>query len=170
MITKKIDRRSFLRVTALSGGGVAFGLLNKDALAQPPAGPPAGRGGPGGGGRGGGAPAKVENYIKIAADGTVTIMAKNPEVGQGIRTMLPMLIAEELDVDWKDVKIEQTDFDDKKYNGQIAGGSTATPTNWVPMRQAGAAGRAMLITAAAQTWNVPESELSTASGKVSHKA
>ncbi len=111
---KTIDRRSFLRVTALAGGGVAFGLISKDALAQQ------GRGGRGGGGRGGAggggfggpaAPPKVENYIKIAADGTVTIMAKNPEVGQGVRTMLPMLIADELDVDWKDVKIEQTDVD-----------------------------------------------------------
>src|ERR1700691_1423084 len=122
MTTKKIDRRSFLHVSALTGGGVVFGLLNKDALAQgpPPAGrggaPAAGRGGAGGGGFGGPAALpKVENYIKIAADGTVTIMAKNPEVGQGIRTMLPMLIAEELDVDWKDVKIEQTDLDASKY-------------------------------------------------------
>src|SRR5580693_4953480 len=122
---KKFDRRSFLRVTALAGGGVAFGLISKDALAQAPAGPggppPAGRGGaPGGGGRGGAALPKVENYIKIAADGTVTIMAKNPEVGQGIRTLLPMLIAEELDVDWKDVKIEQTDVDAAKYSNQMA--------------------------------------------------
>jgi isoquinoline 1-oxidoreductase beta subunit len=173
MTTKKLDRRSFLRVTALSGGGVAFGLLSRDTLAQAPGGaPPAGgRGGAGGGGFGGPAALpKVENYIKIAADGTVTIMAKNPEVGQGVRTMLPMLIAEELDVDWKDVKIEQTDVDASKYAGQIAGGSTATPQNWLPMRQVGAMARMMLVTAAAQTWNVPESELTTGSGKVYHKA
>jgi len=173
MSTKKIDRRSFLSITALSGGGVAFGLFNRDALAQGP--PPAGRGGapgPGGpgGGRGAAALPKVENYIKIAADGTVTIMAKNPEVGQGVRTMLPMMIADELDVDWKDVKIEQTDVDGAKYAGQIAGGSTATPTNWLPMRQVGAMARMMLVTAAAQTWNVPESGLTTGSGKVYDKA
>jgi isoquinoline 1-oxidoreductase beta subunit len=171
MTTKKIDRRSFLHVAALSGGGVAFGLIGKDALAQAPGGaPPAGRGGAPGGGRGPAALPKVENYIKIAADGTVTIMAKNPEVGQGVRTMLPMMIAEELDVDWKDVKIEQTDVDGAKYAGQIAGGSTATPQNWLPMRQVGASARMMLVTAAAQTWNVPESELTTGSGKVYHKA
>jgi isoquinoline 1-oxidoreductase beta subunit len=176
MTTKKLDRRSFLRVTALSGGGVAFGLLSTNALAQQPAGrggaPPAGgRGGAGGGGFGGPAALpKVENYIKITPDGAVTIMAKNPEVGQGIRTMLPMLIAEELDVDWKDVKIEQTDVDASKYAGQIAGGSTATPQNWLPMRQVGAMARIMLKRAAAQTWNVPESELTTGSGKVYHRA
>jgi len=172
MKTKLIDRRSFLRVSALSGGGVVFSFA---ALAQAPQGrgpgaPPAGGRGGGGGGGGQAAAAKVENYIKVAADGTVTIMAKNPEVGQGIRTMLPMLIAEELDVDWKDVKIEQTDVDGVKYNGQIAGGSTATPNNWLPMRQVGAAARAMFVTAAAQTWNVQEAELTTGSGKVYHKA
>jgi isoquinoline 1-oxidoreductase beta subunit len=155
---KNIDRRSFLKVTAAGAGGALIALyLEPQAQAQGRGGPPA-------------PPPDPHTYIKIAADGTVTIMAKNPEVGQGIKTMLPMLIAEELDVDWKSVKIEQTDFDDKKYAGQIAGGSTATPTNYIPMRQAGAAGRAMLITAAAQTWGVPESECSTASGRVSHKA
>src|SRR5579864_5299063 len=125
----RIDRRSFLKVSALGGGGALVALYVKPAAAQfGPAAPPV-----------------ATNYIKIASDGTVTIMAKNPELGQGVKTMLPMLIAEELDADWKRVKVEQADFDDTRYAGQSAGGSTATPVNWTPMRQVGAAGRAMLI-------------------------
>jgi len=155
---KPINRRSFLKVSALGTGGVMLSLyLEPKAEAQGRGGPPP-------------PPPNPHTYIMVAPDGTVTIMAKNPELGQGVQTMLPMLIADELDVDWKNVRIEQTDFDDKKYASQFAGGSTATPTNWIPMRQAGAAGRAMFITAAAQTWNVPESECSTASGRVMHKA
>ncbi len=107
-----VNRRSFLRVTALAGGGVMLGLAVKPkASAQfGPAAPPV-----------------PNNFIRIDPDGTVTIMAKDPEVGQGVKTMLPMLIAEELDADWKTVKIEQTDFDDTKYALQFAGGSLATP-------------------------------------------
>jgi isoquinoline 1-oxidoreductase subunit beta len=154
--TTNIARRSFLKVSATAAGGVMIGLyMEPDADAQGRGGPPP-------------PPPDPHTYVKIAADGSITIMAKNPEVGQGIKTMLPMLIADEMDANWKDVKIEQTDFDDKKYAGQIAGGSTATPTNWTPMRQAGAAARAMIITAAAQTWNVPESEVTTGMSKVNH--
>src|SRR6185369_2710576 len=112
-------RRSFLRVSSLAGGGIMLGLVTlPEVEAQ----------GPGGAkGKGGGPPPpNPNNFIKIAADGTVTIVAKNPDVGQGVRTMLPMLIAEELDADWSKVQIEMVDFDGSKYTPQqFAGGSLA---------------------------------------------
>ncbi len=149
-----MDRRFFLRASALAGGGLMFALyLEPMGRTEPPATP---------------ASANLNAFIRFGADGTVTIMAKNPEIGQGVKTMLPMLIAEELDVDWKSVRVEQADFDPAKYSMQFAGGSTATPLNWVPLRQAGAAARQMLIAAAAQEWGVPASECSTASGRVRH--
>jgi isoquinoline 1-oxidoreductase beta subunit len=149
-----VNRRSFLRATSLAGGGVLLGLYIKPPKASAQFGPQV---------------AQVpNNFIKIDPDGTVTIMAKDPEVGQGVKTMLPMLIAEELDADWKMVKIEQTDFDDSKYAAQFAGGSLATPFNWDPMRRVGAAGRQLLVSTAAKTWGVPEAECSTAAGRVLH--
>lgn len=154
--TTTFSRRNFLRVSALAGGGMIIATqidVAAELFAQAPA-----------------AAFSPNAYIKITADGVITIIAKNPEVGQGIKTMLPMLIAEELDVDYKDIKIEQGDLNTPAYGPQNAGGSTGTPTNWDPLRRAGAAGRQMLVAAAAQTWGVPEAELTTASGKVHHRA
>ena len=155
----KINRRSFLSVTTAAGGGVMFSFFVKppQANAQAPAARPP-------------APLSPNAFIKVAPDGIVTITAKNPEIGQSINTALPMIIADEFDVDWKDVRIVQADLNPEKYGPQVAGGSTALPTNWDPLRKVGATGRAMFITAAAQTWNVPESELTTGSGKVMHQA
>src|SRR5690606_31265935 len=109
-------------------------------------------------------------FVAISPDGAIRIMAKNPEIGQGIKTMLPMLIAEELDADWSKVQIEQGDADQARYGSQIAGGSFATPTHWTPHRQVGAAARLMLLQAAAAKWSVPVEELTTGPSVVKHAA
>ncbi len=154
-----ITRRDFIRVSALAGGGFALSLaLPGEAWAQAA--------------QALDDTAKVFTpgpFIKITPEGIITILAKNPETGQGIKTALPMIVAEELDVDFSKVVIEQAGLRGD-VGAQFAGGSRSTPDNYMRMRQAGATARAMLIEAAAQTWKVPASELETENGAVLHRA
>ena len=159
MTRNSFDRRSFLQVTALAGGGLMLGLCARPATAEVLA--QAGRGGP--------EVLAPWDFIKIAPDGIVTLTSKNTEIGQNVHNNLPMLIAEELDVEWKSVRIVRADAD-RRYGAQFTGGSSATTMNWEPMRQVGAAGRHLMIAAAAQTWAVPPSECVTAAGRVHHRA
>jgi len=151
----ELTRRSFLQASAVAGGGL---LLSSfwDPLEAAAAGRPA-------------QDPALNAFVRIHPDGTVTIAAKNPEIGQGVKTMLPMLIADELDVEWKRVRVEQMPLDTTRFKDQWAGGSMATPINWLPMRQVGAAARSMLVAAAARKWKVPAAECTTAKGKVLHK-
>ena len=149
------SRRDFLQASAAAGGMLLTLGLPRFAAAE--ASPEA-------------ASAALNAYVRIAADETVTIISKNPEIGQGIKTMLPMLIAEELDVEWRQVRTEQGLLDPARYGRQVAGGSMATPLEWGPMRKLGAAARQMLIAAAAKRWNVAAADCETASGRVLHQA
>ena len=115
------SRRAFLRASTAVGGGLLLDFFIPGTLSGAWASVPE--------------TSELNAYVRIAGDGLVTIMAKNPECGQGIKTMLPMLIAEELDVDWKDVRIDQAQSDPGRYGRQFAGGSLATPLNWEPLRR-----------------------------------
>jgi isoquinoline 1-oxidoreductase beta subunit len=153
--TRAIDRRTFLHVGALAGGGLVIGLYAPRAAGQRAGGP------------GSGATLDANAYITVNPDNTFTIVAKNPETGQGIKTALPQIIADEFDVDWTQVSIRQADLD-PKYAPQTEGGSRAIPSNYQNMRLVGAGGRLLMLGAAAAQWNVPVSELTTGSGTVRH--
>jgi len=157
-LTDSIDRRGFIRLAALGSGclGLALLLDGSPLLAEDkskPAGP---------------ANFVPNAYLRIAADGSVTILSKNPELGQGIKTALPMVIAEELCADWNRVKVEQAPFDPAAYGWQGAGGSTGVPSNYDTMRRAGAVARTMLISAAAAELGAAEGECRAEAGEVIH--
>ncbi|HEY1090324.1 MAG TPA: molybdopterin cofactor-binding domain-containing protein, partial [Burkholderiaceae bacterium] len=158
--TLNASRRAFLRDTAVSSGALVLGLYLKpgDASAasatvgstQPP-----------------GADFKPNAFISIASSGVVTLISKQPEIGQGIKTSLPMVLAEELAVDWRDVRIVQGDLD-PAYGSQGAGGSTSTPTNYQDFLRLGATARTLLTQAAAQSWGVPVDECLAENSAVTH--
>jgi isoquinoline 1-oxidoreductase beta subunit len=149
----EMGRRGFIKLAAAGGAGLvlAFHVPGKGALAAE-------------------APKVVNAFVRIAPDNTVTIYSKGPEIGQGIKTAFGLIIAEELDADWKHVVVEQARVNPKVYGYQGAGGSTSIPRGWDQLRQAGAGAKAMLIAAAAKNWNVPASECSAQDSMVSHKA
>ena len=152
-----VSRRDFIRVSALTGGGliVSYALNGPSAFAGSPV-------------FGGPAKSFAPNaFIKITPDGLVTLVAKNPELGQGVKTSLPMILAEELGADFSKVTIEYG-FLNAELGPQYAGGSMSIPDNYQPLRQAGAVARTLLIQAAAETWQVPVSECSAADSRITH--
>uniref|UniRef100_UPI002582D257 molybdopterin cofactor-binding domain-containing protein n=1 Tax=Algoriphagus sp. TaxID=1872435 RepID=UPI002582D257 len=159
-LDKKLDRRSFLKVSALAGGGMmlSFSWLagckpttEEELLAMPKEW------------------FELNSYIKIGENGVVTLYSPNPEFGSNVKTSMPMILAEELDTDWKKVIVEQADFYPERFDRQFTGGSQGIRQGWAPLRTAGATARAMLVAAAAKTWNVSASEITTSAGVLEHK-
>jgi len=148
-----MDRRSFLKVSMLASGALMVGVGSYGTLLA-------------------GETAQetwIPNlYVRIDPDGKITIVSKNPEGGQGVKTAFPMVVAECLEVDWEDVNVEQAPLDDR-YGRQVAGGSRGTPDGWDDLRVAGTAAMHLLLAAAAQEWGVPSAECYAQSGTVLHK-
>ena len=148
-----MDRRSFLKVSMLASGALMVGVGSYGTLLA-------------------GETAQetwIPNlYVRIDPDGKITIVSKNPEGGQGVKTAFPMVVAECLEVDWEDVNVEQAPLDDR-YGRQVAGGSRGTPDGWDDLRVAGTAAMHLLLAAAAQEWGVPSAECYAQSGTVRHK-
>ncbi|MFM7708664.1 MAG: molybdopterin cofactor-binding domain-containing protein [Gammaproteobacteria bacterium] len=152
------SRRGFIKVAGGAAGGLMLGLsagVPRDAQAQafPP--PP---------------PFAPGAFVRVAPDGRITLISKNPEIGQGIKTGFGVILAEELDARWSDVTVEQAEVNAAVYGMQVAGGSMSIPLAWDELRYAGAGARAMLVAAAAQRWVVPAAELTTAESTVIHAA
>lgn len=154
-----INRRSFLKASALAGGGLmlSFSWLagckpkDEELLTMPEEW------------------FELNSYIKIGNNGVVTLMSPNPEFGSNVKTSMPMILADELDVDWKNVIVEQADFYPERYDRQFTGGSQGIRQGWKPLRTAGATARQMLIDASAKQWNVPAKEITTEAGMLYHK-
>lgn len=143
-------RREFVKITALSGSALALGISYGHARERRKA-------------------WKPNTWLRIETDGTITIVVGKSEMGQGVRTALPMLVAEELDADWKAIQLEQAS-PGKDYTRLGTGGSFSVASNWNPLRRAGATAREMLLLAAASKWSVDRAALRTDRGVVLHEA
>ena len=155
----KIGRRAFIKNSAVAGGGllISFSWLasckpgTNEMLEMPKEW------------------YKINGYLRIGENGLVTIMSPNPEGGQNIKTAMPMIIAEELDVDWKNVLVEQAPLDTENFTRQFIGGSQAIRLGWQSLRMAGATARYVLREAAANSWNVDVAEITTRAGNLYHQ-
>ena len=160
-----VTRRTFLKVGAAAGAGLTLGVFGGDAAAQAKAAKAAGTAG---------SELAPNAFLRIAPDSTVTVIVKHVELGQGTYTGLPMLVADELDAAWTQVRVEGAPADAKRYanllwgTAQGTGGSTAMANSFEQYRQAGAAARAMLVAAAAERWKVPPDSIAVKNGVLTH--
>ena len=159
MDAKKDSRRSFIKNVALAGGGLMIGFRWDTVKAKMPSVINAADA----------AAATFNSYLTVGTDGIVTIWSPNPELGQNIMTSFAQIVAEELDADWKKVRVLQAPLDTKRFDRQLTGGSGAIPHSWMRLRKAGASARHLLVAAAAKRWGVPESECTTDLNTVFHK-
>ncbi len=160
LVKTKIGRRSFIRTSALAGGGMMVGFSWLASCKMTPEEVNA-------------LPKEwfeINGFLKIGDNGKVTIMSPNPEIGQNVKTAMPMIVADELDVDWKDVIVEQAPLNLDIFQRQLAGGSQSIRAGWEGLRMAGATARKMLKQAAAKAWEVPIEEITTSNGVLYHKA
>lgn len=159
---ERLGRRKFLAVSSLAGSGLVLGLVLRASgdgatAAEPPHRAKAA------------SEFKPSVFIRITTDGVVTLVSKQMEVGQGVKTALPMVLAEELEVDWKDVVVEQGALDEA-YGNQFSGASSSTLKNYAAFRLLGATARTLLVQAAANAWGVPAQECHAALSTVHHRA
>ena len=160
VLKTKIGRRSFIKSSTVTGGGlmISFNWLTscasgtQEELLQLPE-----------------EWFELNSYLKIGDNGMVTIKVPNPEFGQNLKTSMPMIVADELDTDWKYVVSEQASFDTDKYVRQLSGGSQSIRQTWKSLRMAGATAKQMLKQAAANEWQVPINEITTEGGQLTHK-
>ncbi len=159
-VNTQYNRRSFLKVSAAAGGGMLIGFswltgCTSDKKIEKIAIPNEWF--------------EINGYIKIGDNGLVTIYSPNPEIGQNVRTSMPMIVAEELDVDWNNVVVEQSPLNTGFYQNQFAGGSLSIRLSWNALRMAGATARRLLLEAAAKEWDLAYTDLTVEHGIIKEK-